>query len=180
MKYLLSLAALALAGAAPAADTAKTIAPYIDESTVAVLRIDVARFDPAAAVDLAAPVRGHWAEQEAEAKRFLGKLHKELAAAGVRELAFLIRPAEFNDPVSLVTPLPPGVDGRKLAEALRRLGTGPGDGIEATDAAVLAGSKGSLARLKAARGAGRPELEKAFAAAGDAAVQLVVVPSKDH
>src|SRR5215468_10231082 len=108
MKYLLSLTALvALVSAAPAADAAKTVGPYIDESTVAVLRIDVGKFDPSAAVDLAAPLLGQTAEQRAEAKQSLGQLRKELAAAGVRELAFLIRPADFNDPVCLVIPLPP-------------------------------------------------------------------------
>ena len=51
--------------------------------------------------------------------------------------------------------------------------------LEKVDGAIFAGSKAALARFRTGKPAPRPEVAQAFAAAGDTAAQLLLLPTAD-
>src|SRR5262249_29905748 len=51
--------------------------------------------------------------------------------------------------------------------------------VENVDRAIFAGSKAALARHRSGKSAPRPEVARAFAAAGDTTAQLLLLPSAD-
>lgn len=151
---------------------ARIIAPYLDPATVAVARVDVSRLDvdallnevaalaPAKPAELAA-LRG-WV------KYFRGIRGKEIYA--VVSLADLP-----GYPVFLVVPLEGAVNARAL-EALFTMRVPPLEQAAQVGSAVVVGRKETLDRLRKLKPDQRPELVQAFAQAGDAAAQVLILP----
>jgi hypothetical protein len=179
--------ALALAPPAAAADRfdpdarAAAIAPFVDPQTVVVAHADLARIDLDGLVRQVAAA-GELDAQEAEAlRRELGSWLPDLTRAGGKELyaGFSLADLAARPPFFVVVPLAAGAD----AAAVRRE-LGRGKALEALrfetrDRAVVGGSAATLKRLGALRPGPRPELARAFAAAGDTAAQVVLLPPAD-
>jgi len=171
---------------------AASIAPLIDWHTYAIIRINVAKID----VDQA----GKWLVQTAgapiEAVAPIAESIKQwrdgfLAAGGREILIFRTTGAPLDAPPVLVVPLAPRIEAGKVATALRQpvIPNGPKDQgafglpgriIQMRRFLIAAPNLMMARRLMTVTPDPRPELGDALAAAGDAAIQIVVMPSKDH
>ena len=210
-KPTLFLIAIVLAGAAPAgaeefdpAACAAAIAPFIDEQTLAIVRIDVTRIAPAAIADMvlahakSAGLEGPHLTQVEKAVRYGQGLGKQwidsFRAAGGKDIYMAFSLAlNIREPLFWVVPIGEDGDaetigsllisGKATAEPSRR---GRADGLfpcakaSATlHGAVCAGSASALEALRQLRAHRRPKLVEAFAAAGPAAVQVLLLPTDD-
>jgi Protein of unknown function (DUF1559) len=175
----LIIAALVLAAPAPTEDfgaaRAKVLAPYIDEQTQAIVRLDQTKIDADAMVklfvDLGALEPGDEKELGPLAARRLSAFKK----AGGRDWYYVYSLADKGTPF-IVVPLGDGADVKALTEFLNEQIGVPGP-REKVGAALIAGTEKTLERLRKMKPTERPDLAKAFAAAGDGAVQAVFLPS---
>ena len=166
------------AWAADAETRAKTIAPFVDERTVAVGYADLTRVDVAAVARWIGDVGKMPAKEMARTSEEVRERLAQLTRAGARE-AYLV--ASLDDlpsqPPFLVLPLVDGADGTGLVNALKHLG-----GLEVVEQrgqAVVAGNSASMRRLTGIKPKAVPELARAFAAAGDVPVQGVFLFASD-
>lgn len=205
-----SVATFAVAGQAFDAEAAaKTLAPFLDEQTIFIARIDVTRLDIDAIFAEAAEIVQR-VETDQETKQAVRKgLSKpkqiaqgwiaEFTGAGGREVYVVVSYLP-GVPGFVVVPLHGKADGNAIVEFLRGgagASTRPSSGAGKPEAArahplplrpevcvqvgkaVFAGSRQALERVKQGRPAARPEVAKAFAAAGDAAFQALLLPTAD-
>jgi hypothetical protein len=163
---------------------ARVIAPFIEEETVAIVHMDSARVDVDSCYEqIGRLVPGAQADLADERKRTAEEL-RVFTAAGARDVYFVLRLAgniarvEPDDVLVTVVPLPPGADVDALIALIKRACVPPINGFERVGDVLLAGTRESIDRLKANKPDVRPELEKAFEAAGDTAAQLLVLPPK--
>jgi hypothetical protein len=179
---------LTLVGQALAADKkfdpkarAKAIAPYLDEEAIAVLHLDVTRVDPEALVTRLADLGIATTKETAEFRKGVEQWIKRLTKAGGQDIYWVASLADFTSQGPggfVIVPLTDGAD----EEALTRLVGAPfatsgklGDGK-----AIFGGTKAELKRLESLKAPKRPELRKAFAAAGDTAAQFLALPTFDN
>src|SRR5262249_26068274 len=184
------LIGLALVGPALAADKkfdpqarARTIAPYLDEEAITVAHLDVTRLDPKALFAKLVDIGAVTTKEGSEPRQAMAQWIKRFTRAGGKDIYLVASLADLN-PVHgpggfVIVPVAEGAD----AEALTRLVGAPfatnsklGDG----KVVVFGGSKADLKRLKSLQAPKRPELPKAFAAAGDTAAQFLVLPTFDN
>jgi hypothetical protein len=186
----LLIAAAVLSAPAPAEDfgaaRAKALAPYIDDQTFAVVRIDLTRADPDGLAKLLREFGALDPDDEKEYKPAAARWLSAFKKAGGRELNYVLRfpdPAEApaegrapnDDEPFLVVPLADGADVKGLADLLAD-SLAPMGRREKVGAALVAGDEATLKRLRTLKAADRPALAKAFAAAGDGALQAVLLP----
>jgi prepilin-type processing-associated H-X9-DG protein len=164
----------------PAA-AAKTVAPFIDEQTVAVVRADLTRVDLRPlferVVEWAPETRTEIGVASLVVHGALGTLTK----AGVREAYVVVSLADIpmtppHQPPLLIFPIREGADEKALAtlfapvreyEVKQRVGN-----------VFFVGGRAALDRYQKGRPDERPELAAAFAAAGDTSVQTLLLPPK--
>jgi hypothetical protein len=187
MSYIRPLLAAALflstiaAAHAQSADLA-SVAPLLDEQTLAVGRIDLRKIDVPAFTKLLAEVSPDKSPQAAEHLRQVGEKAagalQGLTQAGIGELFVVVSLAD-TPPGSpfLVAPVKAGQSAPAAAKALQEITQLPAAEIRGQVAIV--GAQATLERLKKARPALRPEFATALAKAPEAAVQLVIAPSVD-
>jgi hypothetical protein len=181
--------ALTLAVSAPAAAErkfdpearARVIAPFLDEEVVAVAHLDLTRLDAGAlAPRLIAdelPPRDFQ-----RLNRQLQQLREHFTRAGGKEVYYVLSLADVSPakatPGFVIIPLEEGADEKALA---RFAGMAFEVGAQLPDRkAIFGGSKEALKRLRTLKPTPRPELLKAFAAAGDTTVQVLLLPTADN
>ncbi len=196
------LAALA-ASAAPApfdpAARAREIAPFIDAQTVAVAHVDVSRVDVEAAfarlVRIADLSKSPDAREIARVKTLAAEWASQFLAAGGRDIYVVVSLADIPPvPFLVVVPLRDGADERAIRALLY---SGRADGpterapepgrrgrpnteVAVVGNAVVGVSSVILDRVRKMTPDPRPELADAFAAAGDTAAQLLILPTADN
>jgi len=200
----LMLAATTAAGSDPGA-LAQAVAPYIDDQTVAIAHVDVARIrlDAIEAMILKV-VRSVETQPTAEdgaesriraAKRTAERWIADFTKAGGRDLYAIASVADMPEAELpfIVVPLAFGADARAIAGLLcsgsadgpttcpadDRSGPYPDMICERVGDNVFLGSRSAFERIRDGKPASRPEIAKAFAAVGDAAVQIALVPTAD-
>jgi hypothetical protein len=157
---------------------ARAIAPFLDAQVVAIARLDLNRIDPDALVDKVAALGKMDALLLAEPKKELARWLQPLTRAGAKEVYALFSLA--SDPLEIpvmVIPLGAGADGKAIAESLRKDGTVP-EAVQVGQA-VVAGSKNGVQRFRELKPVARPEVVKAFTAAGDSTFQFLLLPTGD-
>jgi hypothetical protein len=199
--YRILALALALAAALPAyaddrADAdrlARTLAPYLDEQTVLVAHLDVEKIDPNALFAALARATGI---KEREIKDFdvysgpvqvgrveLGPLlqqGRDLARqAGVRDAFIVFSLSDLPDPPFALLPLGDDANPEKLMARINRLGKGENVQASRLGNHLFIGSPKTRKRLAGLRPTPRPELARAFAAAGPSLAQVILLPTKD-
>jgi hypothetical protein len=158
---------------------AETVAPYLDEQTIAVIRLDLARIDPSAVLE-------KWVELMPVAKRDADDLRPVLARwrdamtdAGNSEVYVVVSLADvpIAQPV-IVAPKRGGADGGPLVSRLNGLLSTIATlkAIDNGDAVIIA-SPQALARIARRQPDPRPQLAAALEAAGDHALQVVLLPT---
>src|SRR5262245_510609 len=173
--FLIPAAALTQAGGVArfdAAAAAKLIAPFLDEETVAVARVDLTRIDGDVFVEkVAEPVK----EEELEArKKEVRAWLKGFKAAGGREMYLLYGIDEFPGEPTVVVPLGDGADAKALARLLGESTLLPDVPYKQVSGFLVGAGEGAARRLARKQPAKRPEVARALAAAGDGAVQFAL------
>ena len=165
----------------PAARAA-AVAPYLDDQTIAVAHVDIARIDPAAltkalteivpAGDPSIP------KQLAAIEQGIKVVQSALKGVGMTDLYAVVSLHEVpNSTPFVVAPLKAGADPTMAAGMLRELTR-----VEASEQignAIVAGPKPTIERLKQLKPTARPELVKAFQLAGDTTAQAIFSPTAD-
>jgi len=174
---------------------AAAIAPFIDEQTIVVAHVDLARIDLDATLDSLAKVigpesagGGQFGQIRPIPKAIVGALRK----AGARDVFLVVSLADApGEPILIVVPLGPGADQRALRGVLysgradgpvSRPDDTPGRGRARTQVAVVRNAvvrckRPILQRVSKMTPHRRPELARAFAAAGDTAAQVLLLPT---
>lgn len=173
------------------------IAPFLDEDTFLVVRLDVEKVDQEALVKYAEDSFGKMmkvlpipAEAQGEVKgQMMGALTtartflNDIAKAGGKKIYLLMDMADFtagvDEPV-VVVPLQAGAEADGVMEVLRRNNT-EADDVEEIGKAVVFAKSTARTRLKNVAGAAKavdvPNIAKALAGAGDAPLRVAFAPS---
>ena len=168
--------------ASSAAAKAAVIAPYLDDQTLAVARIDLRQLDPVELVKtagrLAPPTDTDFPKQLAKLEQNAKGALQALSTTGVSELYVVFSLADLpKEPFFVVAPLKADADAQKAVPLLRQLLRS--EEADARPGVVILGKKSTVERLKTLRPAARPEVVRGFERAGDAALTLVICPSDD-
>jgi hypothetical protein len=175
---------LSSVGAAPPADPGvRAVAPFVTEDVLAVAHFDLANLK---VEDAAQRLFGRSVKPDDldAAVKPAAQWVSALKQAGAKDLFILVDPADIPGPPVAVVPLAKGADSKAIGRILC------GDGAvkpaiawptcATMHGAVFAGTTAALERSRAARTEPRPGLAEAFAAAGNAPLRIVVVPSENH
>jgi prepilin-type processing-associated H-X9-DG protein len=154
---------------------AKAIAPFIDEQTVAVVHVDLARVEIDPLFDKLVqlvPEAAHDVERNrAEVKR----AHAALTKARAREIYYVVGVDLLNAPPFAVIPHAESVDVDALVASL---GPPPEEMLQVVKGALLFGDPKVLEQVKTIEPDVRGELGQAFEAAGDTAAQVLLLPPR--
>jgi hypothetical protein len=160
---------------------AKAVAPFLDDQTIVIVHADLTRIHVdaiiAKLIEYAKPFESHLAEAKAELGDWIGAWTK----AGVRDMYVVVSLADVpGQPPFLVMPLEGENDGKAIIEAMSRGKHFEHFKFEKIGSAVVGGAQKTMTRLKALKPDQRSELAKAFAAAGDTAIQVILIPSTEN
>ncbi len=156
---------------------ARAVAPYVDELTFAVARLDLTRPD---ALGLALKVSDlvHGANDDLDEKTIRRWLD-DFTRAGGKEVYLLFRPLTLEDPL-VVVPLGAGANGKEIVRLLGTETLLPKWTYKEEPGAVVGGSERAREHRATLKAQARPELARAFAAAGDTSAQFLVLPTADN
>lgn len=172
------------------ADLAKKIEPFLDESTLFVAHVDMTKADPAPVAAKVKEMMMKIVPQEQQAEG-MARFEKDVnvgrqwmadfTKAGANDYFAVISMSGFPDfPIYAIVPLKKGANGEAIAKLLNGDVKTPGSAhAEVRGNVVVWGTPKMLDSLKTLKAQARPELAKAFEAAGDSAAQLLIVPSAD-
>jgi hypothetical protein len=180
---LLALAAPSLADDKKfdAETRAKAVAPYLDEQTIAIGHVDLTRVDADAIAAKMIEYAKLKEEDIAGPKKEVGDWLAAWTKAGVREIYVVVSLADVPGlPPFVVVPLEGDTDAKVLGETLARAKPFREYKFATIGSALVGGGEKTLARLKSLKPDNRPELAKAFAAAGDTAVQAILIPTNEN
>ncbi|HEY1380964.1 MAG TPA: DUF1559 domain-containing protein [Gemmataceae bacterium] len=163
--------------AADPADAAKVVAPYLDDQTAAVARLDVAHLDVDAAAERFAAAAGVNVRQIADARRAVREALAAFRKAGASELYAVVSLADLPSPGPFVLAPRAGANDDDLKRALAVLGA---QVVEPLDGFMFAGGKTTRDRLRNLTPVARPDLGPALAAVAGAQLQVALVPSADQ
>ncbi|HUY88637.1 MAG TPA: DUF1559 domain-containing protein [Pirellulales bacterium] len=156
---------------------ANAIAPFVDEQTIGLARVDLTRLDFDQLLKQAALLAPGSEKLLAPAVEYLRPMAEHLVDSGVKEVYLVASLADVPHPPFFVFPLAAGADASSLEQWHGELHV---ETIEHVGKALFAGDKKTLERIKRQSPAARPEIARAFAAAGDSAVQLLLLPTADN
>lgn len=169
------------------ASRAATIAPYLDDSTIAVIRVDVGKLDIEQAVASFQQIAGDEMTDLEKANQEKMVETGRTIKKHIQEIYLVLSFADFplNPPLAVVK-LAPGGD-PKMVYALHKSpnASGPIDEAEFEKSTYLngdllaIGNERSIMRVKAPNPANIPQLEPAFQLAGDALVQVAYIPTEN-
>jgi hypothetical protein len=176
--------------------TADAIAPFLDDATVAVVRVDLERVDPAA---LAKFVQSAASRPEATERfaAYLATLRTQLRNLGATEVfavyslhdlvgqsPYLLIPAGDAAAATRVAAwLFSGDPNGPTSETLDRPAAGAPSPFEVSapiGTMAVGGSRKAWMRIREGEGPARPTLKPALAASADAAISLTVAPTADQ
>ena len=197
-RYTLPIFLLFWAGIALAQDDfdpaarAEAIAPYLDSQTIAVGHVDLTAVEPDVLVDKFVQLVPEAGVEVAELRANLNLAHSAFTQAGFTDLYVVASLADI--PARLPFLIAPKSDRSNFA-LLRKLLSRPetwwideqiaelpgaifiGSGLTRAPGTVFVGNPKSLERLKDINPDARPELARAFQAAGNTAIQLLLIPT---
>jgi len=160
---------------------AKAVAPFLDDQTILIAHGDLTRLDVDAIAAKLTEYARPFEENVAKAKRELGDWLEAWRKAGVHDMYVVVSLADVpGQPPLLVFLLEGDGDGKAIVEAMRRNKHFEDFKFEKIGSAMVAGGPRTMARLKNLKPDNRPELAKAFAAAGDTAVQAILIPTSEN
>ncbi|HUT92252.1 MAG TPA: DUF1559 domain-containing protein [Thermoguttaceae bacterium] len=174
-----AVAAACLVQAAPfdPAARAKAIAPFLDEQTVAVMHVDLTRLDVesilAKLVEIV-PALGQEIQSEGVEVE-LRQAREGFLKAGAKEL-YLVASLADLPPCGPIVIIPHAAEVDPALLRASMPSAWKADVMEPVGGAMFFGAQAAFDRFKATEPDPRPDLAKAFEAAGDTAAQFVVLP----
>jgi hypothetical protein len=175
---LLFLAATVPAAAAKfdAEARARTVAPFLDEQTVVVIHGDLSRVNAEALMEEVARIAPISPGEVQPAKAQAAQMLATLTKAGAREFFFLVSLSDLPHPLFLIALVGPDADLKTLTQIVNLLPFVPPGVREKMGDLFFAGNQDIQERLKKLKAsAPRPDLARAFAAAGDTDLQVIVL-----
>ena len=177
-----AIATLSWPQVTPAADKfdpaacAKTIAPFIDDEALAVVRIDVTRLKVAALADELKKIVPIPADVANQGLPIAEQAVRDFLAAGGKDayLVVSLRDLPKNPPLVVVP-----INGGDAAAMQRLLGQ-HSPATAQVGKVVVAGNQVVVERARTLKASDRPELASAFAAAGDSLAQVLILPTDDN
>ncbi len=156
------------------------VAPFIDDQTFAVVRIDATRVDVPKLTEMLKSLSGGFDESVEHAAGLLAWIPSFVKAGG-KEFYLVSGLADLSQgPFFTIVPLNDGADAQSILDILGKLPAFKDDQVkQQLGSAIFLGSKQTLERLKTAKPVARKELASALEAAGDAAVQFLFLPTAD-
>ena len=160
--------------------TAKAVAPFLDNQTLAVAHFRVERVTPAT-IERIADIVG-WLP--AERKQVLARREQwvgNLVSHNVSDIFLIFSFADARSPLAWIIPAGGPAKARQIGKEFGSLHPALTLGLESDrkDSTALFGSKTMLQHLKTMTPAARPDVTKAFVEAGDGDVQVLLVPPGD-
>jgi hypothetical protein len=180
--FLFAITTPLLAQPAASSDKSAVLAPFLDDQTLLVARVDLSKLDPAALSAtlsrLAPDADSQFARHVAALEQRLKAVQQKLAASGVSELYLVFSLLDLpKEPFFFVAPLKTGGDPAPMVESLRSaLGF---QASAAKEGSAVVGTAAVVERLKNLAPAHRPEFSRGLERAGDAPLQIVLAPSDD-
>ena len=185
MRTLILATLLAVAGTAaavvaaepsPAAIRSEAIAPFVDQGTVAIGRVDVTKIDLQQLVEKATKLFPEEADGLQAAMQRLTLLLAAFTKAGGREVYLVVTLTDLRtDPQFLVVPLVKEADVEALTAVLNGIGLGS---CKRMSQSLVVASETMHERLATLQPDARPDLVAAFQAAGDGLAQALLLPPK--
>ena len=162
---------------------AKAVAPYLDDSTFAVLHVDLMAVDGDALAAKAAELTKMGGALPVPWKQ-LSATVKTLADSGARDVYVVFSLADVPERSPfLVIPLPKDVASLRIEAIAGAMDSWNAYGLhnlgQVGGSMVFADDQATFRRLHDLKPSTRPELAKAFAAAGGGLAQLAILPPKD-
>lgn len=160
---------------------AKAVTPFLDGQTIAVGHVDLTRVDVNAIAQKLSEYAKLKAEEIAEPKKEVGEWVSAWTKAGIRKLYVVVSLADIpGQPPFVVVPLEEGADAKGIGDVLGGAKLFREYKFEKMGSALVGGADRTLTRLKDLKPEVRPELVQAFAAAGDTAVLMLLIPSNEN
>jgi hypothetical protein len=181
LAFVLAAPAFAQPPGVGSADVARTVAPFIDEHTLVVGRVDVARVDVETVLKLAALVSGE-VEDAGEMAGAVRGLVKRFTEAGGKDVLLTYGSGDFPNLPCLIVPAPDDPANQKaIGELLAGLYARADTKAEwvSLHGCVCVGTRDALAVLKARKPVARPELTAAREAGRDGVAQAAVALSAE-
>jgi Protein of unknown function (DUF1559) len=181
--FLWLFAASPLAAADPkfdAAEAAKKLAPFVDQHTFIVARLDARQLELSALLALIEPMLPIDDEAKNVARNTLKAWQNDFTKKGGREIYVVYGASDFPQQPCLLTPIAESPNERNdLGELLKM----PFDDKETASAYIngflCVGSKSGIDRLKNRKAAHREDIVEALADAADAPFRMVFAPSPE-
>jgi len=187
------VAPISVAAKSKSALQAQAVGPFIDSQTFAVARVDMTKLNIDAIVDKFLTVASDFIgeddikmmpEQLGEFRQEAKQRIEKFTRAGAKEIYAVFSISDFPF-FFIVIPISSGADTKDLEDIIESIGgkfhNDPFEAFERKGGVLLAGRKETIDRLRTMpSSASRPELADALAAAGDATVQLAIIPTADQ
>ena len=155
---------------------AKTIAPFIDELTVAVARVDISQLKLGPIFDEACELVPDRAQEILTAQMTADMIREMFVSAGGKDVYAVVSLADVpREPLLVVVPLYEKTNEAMVKSMLMQAQLPV---VERCGDVLIAGRKEVVERVKAIEPDCRPEMAAAFEAAGDTTIQLLVLPPK--
>jgi len=189
MKRLFSLFATltfaAFVGAQePSADAkkqAEAFAPFFDEQTLLVARIDVSRLPMGTPIMHRLLTTLKWDEARSKEVETNIKIWKdEFQKAGGKDVFILLKLADLRRPLAIIAPVDDSGKDKILAELLGKVWHDPEIKPQRMGKLYVVGSPSMIEALKGSHSVDRPQLAAALSPVGHAPIQAVFLPSKDQ
>lgn len=178
---LLALIVPAASAAEPKSDAetvAKNLAPFVDEHSFIIARMDLKRFDVASFFVLFEPLYQIDAEQKTAFRATVKAWQDSFVKKGGREIYVVYGANDFPHQPCLLTPIGESPPERKdLVELLQMALGGHETSWVNINGFLCVGTKAAITRLKERKPAKRSDIEEALASVGDSPCYLVFAPS---
>ena len=159
---------------------AKTIAPFIDDRTVAVLHVDLDAIDVDALLKKADAVTKIDAAEQTQLKAALAVNLEGLKKAGAHEYYVVVSLSDLpNQGPFSVIPLTKTGNAKMVTEVVERMHMLPAGASEEMNGVVVIGGEATVKRVAKMTPTPRPEIAKALTATGEGTVHLILFATTD-
>jgi hypothetical protein len=166
---------------AEAKKQAEALAPYFDDQTLVVARIDVSRLPAGTPITHRLLTTLKWDEARSkEIEKNIQIWKDEFQKAGGKEVFVVLKLADLRRPLAIIAPVEESGKDKILAELFGKFWHDPEVHPHRFGKLFLLGSPIMIEALKHSHAVERPQLAAALSAAGDGPVQVVFLPSKEQ
>jgi hypothetical protein len=158
---------------------AKVVAPFLDDQTFAIGHVDVSHLNVDKLVATIGELGKIEAEELVKPKKEAGDWLAAFAKAGGKEIYVVLSTKDLlsNHEPFFVIPLSEGANDEAIGKLLS---AGPRMKPATIGKASIVGNESTIDRIREMKPSERPDLAKAFAAAGDTTAQFILLPSDDN